>query len=174
PRDTSSSCNRVSRSCSRSTPRSSHFVTHRPGRRWQHGGSTLGRTTMKADVRLLLASFLALVPLAARADDDDRARARHVLLLSIDGFHGVDLENWVHDHPGSALARLSRRGTTFDNARASTPSDSFPGLISIVTGGSPRVTGVYYDDSYDRTLFAPGSNCQGEHGTEVIYDETRD
>jgi hypothetical protein len=29
-----------------------------------------------------------------------------------------------------------------------------------------EVDGVYYDDSYDRTLFAPGSNCQGNPGTE--------
>ena len=133
---------------------------------------------MKRRLSLLLCLTFALVPMGTRADDDDQGedegRVKRVLLLSIDGFHGVDLENWVHDHPGSTLARLSRRGVTFDNARTSTPSDSFPGLLSIVTGGSPRVTGVYYDDSYDRTLFAPGTNCQGEPGTEVIYDETRD
>jgi hypothetical protein len=28
-----------------------------------------------------------------------------------------------------------------------------------VTGGTPKTTGLYYDDSYDRTLFPPGSNC---------------
>jgi len=127
---------------------------------------------------LLLAWSLLLLPeLAARAGEDrdeHHGLVRHVLLLSIDGFHGVDLENWVNDHPHSTLARLSRHGVTFDDARTSTPSDSFPGLVSIVTGGSPRVTGVYYDDSYDRTLFAPGTGCQGDPGTEVVYDETRD
>jgi hypothetical protein len=126
---------------------------------------------------LLLGFGLLLAPLTARSDDDrddHHRRIRHVLLLSIDGFHGVDLENWVNDHPHSTLAGLARRGVTFDEARTSTPSDSFPGLVSIVTGGSPRVTGVYYDDSYDRTLFAPGTGCVGDPGTEVIYDETRD
>src|SRR5215471_7507693 len=127
---------------------------------------------------LLLAWSLLLLPELAAGAGEDRDehhhRIRHVLLLSIDGFHGVDLENWVNDHPHSTLAGLARRGVTFDEARTSTPSDSFPGLVSIVTGGSPRVTGVYYDDSYDRTLFAPGTGCQGDPGTEVIYDETRD
>ena len=42
--------------------------------------------------------------------------------------------------------------------RASTPvlSDSFPGILGIITGGSPATTGVYYEISYDREAFAPG------------------
>ena len=43
-----------------------------------------------------------------------------------------------------------------------------------MTGGTPRSTGVYYDDAYDRTLYAPSSNCQGLPGTQVVYDETLD
>ena len=43
----------------------------------------------------------------------------------------------------------------------------------MVTGGSPRSTGVFYDDSYDRNLSAPGSNCSTK-GTEVVYDESID
>ena len=43
----------------------------------------------------------------------------------------------------------------------------------MVTGGSPRSTGVFYDDSYDRNLSAPGSNCAVK-GTEVVYDESID
>jgi len=60
------------------------------------------------------------------------------------------------------------------SAHTSTPSDSFPGLLALVTGGTPRSTGVYYDDAYDRTLYAPGSNCQGGPGTQIVYDETLD
>ena len=42
-------------------------------------------------------------------------------------------------------------------------------------GGSPISTGVYYDVSYDRTLFAPDDhNCTGSPGTVVAYDETID
>jgi hypothetical protein len=106
--------------------------------------------------------------------ESSRARVRHVVLLSIDGLHQLDLANWVAAHPRSALAQLTRRGTTYAAAKGSTPSDSFPGLLALVTGGTPKTTGVYYDDSYDRTLFPPGSGCAGSPGTEVVYDETVD
>src|SRR5215471_8283355 len=76
-------------------------------------------------------------------------------------------------HPNSALALLTNMGITYPNASTSRPSDSFPGLLSMVTGGSPRSTGVFYDDSYDRNLSAPGSNCSTK-GTEVVYDESID
>ncbi|HVN52252.1 MAG TPA: alkaline phosphatase family protein [Acidimicrobiales bacterium] len=98
----------------------------------------------------------------------------HALLLSVDGLHATDLDGWVHRHPTSALARLARRGATYTAAKTTTPSDSFPGLLALVTGGSPRSTGVYYDDSYDRTLYPPGSGCQGSPGSEIVYDETVD
>jgi hypothetical protein len=98
---------------------------------------------------------------------------QHVLLLSIDGLHEVDLARYVHLNPNSALAELTHLGITYTNASTSKPSDSFPGLLSMVTGGSPRSTGVFYDDSYDRNLSAPGSNCSIK-GTEVVYDESID
>jgi hypothetical protein len=107
-------------------------------------------------------------------DDHRRARVQHVLLLSVDGLHQGDLAGWVAANPRSALAQLSRRGVTYTAARGSTPSDSFPGLLALVTGGTPRSTGVYYDDSYDRTLFPPGSGCAGAPGTEIVYDESID
>ena len=98
---------------------------------------------------------------------------KHVLLISIDGMHQADLENFVAAHPDSALAGLAGHGTTCSNASSAKPSDSFPGLLAMVTGGSPRSTGVYYDDSYDRALSAPGSDCSTK-GTEVVYDESID
>jgi hypothetical protein len=112
-----------------------------------------------------------------QAHDTDTPAERavdHVLLLSVDGLHGVDLAGWITSHPRSTLAQLSERGVTYANAKAPTPSDSFPGLLALVTGGTPRSTGVYYDDSYDRTLYAPGSACAGSPGTEVVYDESLD
>jgi hypothetical protein len=57
-------------------------------------------------------------------------------------------------------------------AHTPTPSDSFPGLLALITGGNPISTGVFYDDSYDRTLYAPGSKCQGSPGTEIVFDES--
>jgi hypothetical protein len=97
----------------------------------------------------------------------------HILLISVDGMHAVDLAHYVQAHPQSTLATLSKIGVTYRNASTSRPSDSFPGLLSMVTGGTPRSTGVFYDDSYDRTLSPPGSNC-ATVGTEVVYDESID
>jgi hypothetical protein len=57
----------------------------------------------------------------AHADND----LRHVLLISVDGMHEVDLRLWVQGHPKGALAQLSKRGTTFSNASTTAPSDSF-------------------------------------------------
>jgi Type I phosphodiesterase / nucleotide pyrophosphatase len=106
-----------------------------------------------------------------RSDDD--FTSRHILLISVDGMHAVDLARYVRAYPHSPLAELSEIGVTYRNASTSRPSDSFPGLLSMVTGGTPRSTGVYYDDSYDRTLSPPGSNC-ATVGTEVLYDESID
>ena len=39
------------------------------------------------------------------------------------------------------------------------PSDSFPGLVGQITGGNPATTGIYYDDTYNRSLLPPGSAC---------------
>jgi hypothetical protein len=115
---------------------------------------------------------------ARRADQSDldgngRGSAKHVLLISIDGFHATDLTHFIASNPSSALAKLAKRGTSFLNASTSKPSDSFPGLLAMLTGASPKVTGVYYDDSYDRLLSSPGSNC-ATRGTEVVYDESID
>ncbi len=111
---------------------------------------------------------------AAHADDSDEHRIEHVLLLSVDGMHEVDLQRYVAAHPASALARIVGTGVHFSNAHTSRPSDSFPGLMAFMTGGSPLSHGVFYDDSYDRTLYAPGSQCIGTPGTEVQFAENID
>jgi hypothetical protein len=116
----------------------------------------------------------------AGSEHDQAIQIRHVLLLSVDGLHAFDLANYVKTHPSSALAHLSAQGITYTQASSSKPSDSFPGLLSIVTGGTPAVTGVYYDDSYDRTLLPPLVDADGNPlggntpGTETVYDETID
>jgi hypothetical protein len=103
-----------------------------------------------------------------------RESENHVLLISVDGLHASDLAQWVAGHPDANLAALSRRGTTYANASSSTPSDSFPGLLALVTGGTPKTTGVFYDDAYARNLWAPGSACAGPPGAETVYDESID
>jgi predicted AlkP superfamily pyrophosphatase or phosphodiesterase len=118
-----------------------------------------------------LACFSAITP--SHAADLTTGKFKHVLLISIDGMHEVDLVNFIAANPGSALAGLAAHGIHYTVASSAKPSDSFPGLLAMVTGGSPRSTGVYYDDSYDRSLSPPGSKC-ATTGTEVVYDESID
>ena len=81
-------------------------------------------------------------------------------LISIDGMHAVDYKNCVDGiatvNGGTpycpALAELGKHGVNYVAASTSKPSDSFPGLTAIVTGGSPALTGVYYDVAYSRKL----------------------
>jgi hypothetical protein len=96
-----------------------------------------------------------------------------VLLVSIDGFHGADLERYIAASPGSTLARLAAVGVRYPNATAPFPSDSFPSVLAWATGGSPRTTGVYYDVSYDRALSPPGSDCS-TRGTVVDFSDAAD
>jgi hypothetical protein len=100
------------------------------------------------------------------------SKSHHVLLISVDGLHDFDLNLWVAQHPGSNLAHLVASGTTYSQASTSIPSDSFPGLLAMLTGGTPKSTGVFYDASYDRSLYPPGSACQVPQGTQTIYDES--
>src|SRR5919197_5058646 len=79
------------------------------------------------------------------------------------------------DHHSSALAELSRHGITYSNARTPANSDSFPGLLALVTGGSPITTGLFYDVSYDRTIFDPtNTTCAGPPGNMMVFDESID
>jgi hypothetical protein len=128
------------------------------------------------------------VGLQAHAESDGgllgfHQQIKHVLLISVDGLHALDLSNYVTSHPDSSLAELSRHGVTYTNNATSSPSDSFPGLASLVTGGSPVTTGLWYDDTYNRALSPPaqtdglgnpGGSCPGKIGTNVAWDEAVD
>ncbi len=88
---------------------------------------------------------------------------KHVLLLSIDGMHAVDFRNCragVAGVNGGApycpnMAALGQTGVTYVGASTTKPSDSFPGLMTLVTGATPKTMGIYYDVAYDRALDAP-------------------
>jgi hypothetical protein len=100
---------------------------------------------------------------------------KHVLLISVDGLHALDVANYVQNNPQSALAELSSHAITYSNARTPSLSDSFPGLLALVTGGSPVTTGLFYDVSYDRTIFDPTNvTCSGAGGNSMIFDESID
>jgi hypothetical protein len=115
---------------------------------------------------------------ASRASADELGKNReikHVLLISVDGLHAVDVANYVESHPRSALAELARHGVTYSNARTPANSDSFPGLLALVTGGSPVTGGLFYDVSYNRSIFDPSNTtCQGQPGNTQVYDESVD
>ena len=79
---------------------------------------------------------------SARAVDVDN-RVKHVLLISIDGMHALDFANCANGVGGGQaycpnLAELAEHGLTYTQTSTSRPSDSFPGLTALVTGGSPR------------------------------------
>ena len=114
-----------------------------------------------------LAIVSALFSVGAQAQDHgndwDKAPVRHVLLISIDGMHSLDFKNCVNGIAGANdgkpycpnLAELGQNGVNYVAANTSKPSDSFPGLMNIVSGATPRLMGVYYDVAYDRSLDGP-------------------
>ncbi len=88
---------------------------------------------------------------------------KRVLLISVDGMHAVDYLNCSKGvstiNNGKpfcpALTALGKTGVNYVAASTSKTSDSFPGLTAIITGGSPALTGVYYDVAYSRNYDAP-------------------
>src|SRR5580693_4097584 len=102
---------------------------------------------------VLALSVLLIGSILAVAENGSEGRYRHVLLISVDGLHALDVARFVESHPNSALAELAKHGITYSNASTPAHSDSFPGLLALVTGGSPVSHGVFYDVSYDRSLF---------------------
>jgi hypothetical protein len=125
--------------------------------------------------KLLLFSVVALLALPLAAFAQTTNNIKHVLLISVDGLHAIDVAEYVESHPDSALAQLSKHAITYTNANTPANSDSFPGLLALVTGGSPLSHGLFYDVSYDRTIFDPtNTTCQGPAGTQMIFDESID
>jgi hypothetical protein len=131
--------------------------------------------------------LVPIVSMSGRVAATPTGTSRHVLLISVDGLHASDLATCeaqaAAQRPGGCptLASLAGFGTTFSAAHTSTPSDSAPGLMALVTGGDPKLTGVYYDDSYDRNGYpAPAQvasgiqDCSGPAGTEAMYFENVD
>jgi Type I phosphodiesterase / nucleotide pyrophosphatase len=131
---------------------------------------------------VLLLAATSLLP-AAQADDCDHHRDHHhVLLISIDGTHAVDYENCVASGTCPTLAALGQTGVNYTRSTTSRPSDSFPGLMALVTGGSPKTVGAFYDVAYDRVLAPPmtttgnglaGGTCTRRviNGTQTEYEE---
>jgi hypothetical protein len=123
---------------------------------------------MKAN-RVVLAVVVALTlvlstrGIAADKNTVGSGNIKHVLLLSIDGMHAVDFYNCSHGIAGvnggnpycPNMAAVSQTAINYVNTESSKPSDSFPGMAALASGGTPKTTGLYYDVAYDRSLNAP-------------------
>src|ERR1700722_3834300 len=131
-----------------------------------------------------------LVQAVVAQDSGKQSKISHVLLVSIDGMHAVDYLNCSQGVKGvnggqpycNNLAKLGATAVNYLDTSTSRPSDSFPGLMAIMTGGTPRTMGVFYDVAYDR-VFAPpikttgnglkGGPCTANraNGTTTEYEE---
>jgi hypothetical protein len=138
----------------------------------------------------------SMVPMTGAQDHDHQSDwggrgIRHVLLISIDGMHALDYLNCSKGVSGANngqpycpnLAELGETAVNYLDTSTSKTSDSFPGLMALMTGGSPRTVGAFYDVAYDRSLDAPtittgngvaGGPCTpgaAPTGTTTEYDE---
>ena len=118
---------------------------------------------MKTAIAVLSLAAACSAASAVAQDSLGQGPIKRVLLISVDGMHAVDFANCANGigtvNNGQpycpALAALGKTGVNYVAANTSKPSDSFPGLTAIVTGGSPALTGVYYDVAYSRNYDAP-------------------
>jgi hypothetical protein len=131
---------------------------------------------------LAVAAIAAGLPLAQADVGDASHGTSRVLLISIDGMHAADYQYCVTNGTCPVLAQLGVHGINYVRTSTSRPSDSFPGLMSLMTGGTPRTHGAFYDVAYDRVLAPPeattGNGLAGgacapgvPNGTTTEYDE---
>ncbi len=152
--------------------------------------TSLGRLRVCTPL-LALATFLS--PIVAPAQNStltQNSGIRRVLLVSIDGMHAVDYMNCSQGVPSinggqpycPHLAQLGQTALNYLDTSTSRPSDSFPGLTTIVSGATPRLHGAFYDVAYDRVLAPPkittgngllGGTCTANqaNGTTTEYEE---
>ena len=129
-----------------------------------------------------IAFIMCVAPQIYAQNLNNRNGIRRVLLISIDGMHALDYLNCVNGGYCPHLADLGKTGVNYTRTSASRPSDSFPGLMALVTGGTPRLVGAFYDVGFDRIL-APPQNDTGNgvfsgtcvpntpNGTTTEYEE---
>jgi hypothetical protein len=134
---------------------------------------------------MLASSFLSsAVALADNGRPAVEPRYKHVLLISVDGMHAIDLKKWIASQPNGYFAQLATHGVQYPGAYTTGPSDSYPGMLAQVTGGTPKTAGLFYDDSYDRTEYPakafytsqglPDPGCTVPAGTELTNFEALD
>jgi Type I phosphodiesterase / nucleotide pyrophosphatase len=150
----------------------------------------LNVATIAAVIGMLLVNAASQVQ--AQSQKKTSTKYQHVLLISIDGMHSVDFTNCTIGVSNSGnqpycpnLIALAQSGVTYLQAFTPRPSDSFPGLTALITGGTTRSAGMFYDVNYDRALSPPYETtpygikggpklCPSVIGTQVGFDEEID
>ena len=133
----------------------------------------------------LLGLAIGSASLAVAHESGEDRNHNRVLLISIDGMHALDFQNCVAAGTCPNLAALRAGGVNYTRTSTSRPSDSFPGLMALVSGGSPKLVGAYYDVAYDRVLAPPAADTgngvlHGQcvpgvpNGTRTEYEEGND
>ena len=115
----------------------------------------------------LLGLALGFASLAVAHEGGEDRNHNRVLLISIDGMHALDFQNCVAAGTCPNLAALRASGVNYTRTSTSRPSDSFPGLMALVSGGSPKLVGAYYDVAYDRVLAPPAADT----GNGVLHGQ---
>ena len=93
------------------------------------------------------AAVLAVGSAPAQEREERPPRARHVVLISVDGLRPdfyLD-ERW----PAPTLQRIRREGAYAEAVRSVFPSVTYPSHTTIVTGALPARHGVVYNEPFD-------------------------
>jgi hypothetical protein len=99
---------------------------------------------------------------------------KQALFLSFDGLHQFDVVDYIAKFPNSTWASIVKNAVVYSNARAGSPSDSLPGTSALFSGASSRNSGIFWETSWDRSLYPGGSNCKGPVGAVCDYSEASD
>jgi hypothetical protein len=104
----------------------------RAGSRYSHATSvekifiSIGRSTTKGRYVFISTVWLGgCRPAQHRHERHAGEHPNHMLAISVNGMHEVDLRLWIKGHPNGPLAQLARCGTTFSSACTTAPSDTF-------------------------------------------------
>jgi hypothetical protein len=99
---------------------------------------------------------------------------KQALFLSFDGLHQFDVVDYITKFPSSTWASIVKNAVVYSNARANAPSDSLPGTAALFSGASSRNSGIFWETTWDRSLYPGGSNCKGPVGAVCDYSEASD
>jgi hypothetical protein len=107
-----------------------------------------------------------------KKEEECGLKVSHVAMFSVDGLHASDIDKYLAKGK-SNISILLDTAYRYTNALTTFPSDSFPGTLAQYTGAFPRTTGVWYDDVFDKSFYAPNSSCSGAPGAEGIFPLVR-